>query len=305
VDVVTGAFSYTGRSIAAALLARGGKVRSLSRRPPEPGDPLNGRVAVEPFQLGDRDRLHASLAGARTLYCTYWIRFERGETTYDRAVANSRTLFEVAGRVGVERIVLVSVTNPAESSPFPYFRGKARVERALAEVGVPFAVVRPTLVFGRDDILLNNIAWLLRRSPVFAVAGDGAYCVQPVAIEDVAAVALELADGPAGRVVDAAGPDVVTYEQLVRQVAAAVGRRPRIVHVPDAVVVVAARLVGAARRDVVLTREELAGLRAGLLVSAEEPRGRRRLGDWLAGEGPRLGRRYVSELGRNFRPYRI
>lgn len=280
-------------------------MRSLSRRLPEPADLLARRVGVEPLQFADRTRLRASLAGVETLYCTYWIRFEHGETTYERAVANSRTLFEAAADAGVSRIVHVSVSNAAEESPLPYFRGKARAERALEGIGVPFGVVRPTLVFGREDILLNNIAWLLRRSPLFAVAGDGRYCVQPVAIEDVAALALELADGPAGRVVDAAGPAVISYEQLVRLVAAAVGRPARIVHVPDAVVLAAARLVGAAQRDVLLTREELAGLRSGLLVSAEEPRGRRRLGDWLAAEAPRLGRRYVSELARNFRPYRI
>jgi uncharacterized protein YbjT (DUF2867 family) len=279
-------------------------VRSLSRRLPEPADPLAPKVDVEPLQFADRTRLRASLAGAETLYCTYWIRFEHGETTYERAVANSRTLFEAAAAAGVSRIVHVSVSNPGEDSPLPYFRGKADAERALEGVGVPFGVVRPTLVFGREDILLNNIAWLLRRSPLFAVAGDGRYCVQPVAIEDVAALALELADGPAGRVVDAAGPAVISYEQLVRLVAAAVGRPARIVHVPDAVVLAPAGLVGAVQRDVLLTREELAGLRSGLLVSAEEPRGRRRLGGWLAAEAPRLGRRYVSELARNFRPYR-
>jgi NADH dehydrogenase len=278
-------------------------VRSLSRRPPERGDPLRGRVVVEPFRLADRDRLQASLAGARTLYCTYWIRFERGETTYDRAVANSRSLFEAAGRAGVERIVLISVTNAAESSPFPYFRGKARVERALTEVGVPFAVVRPTLVFGREDILLNNIAWALRRSPVFAVAGDGRYRVQPVAVEDVAHLALEFAERADGSVVDAAGPDTLTFDELVRQVAAAIGRSARLVHVPDAVVLAGARVVGAVQRDVLLTREELGALRASLLVSAEPPRGRKRLGDWLAAHGSGLGRRYTSELARNFRPY--
>jgi uncharacterized protein YbjT (DUF2867 family) len=300
-DVVTGACSYTGRAIAEALLERGRQVRSLSRRPPQPDDPLAGRVAVGELQFADEAALKMSLEGAQTLYNTYWIRFERGETTYERTVGNSRRLFAAAAAGGVERIVHVSVTNPSEGSRLPYFRGKARVEAALAELGVPAAVVRPTLVFGRDDILLSNIAWALRRSPVFAVAGDGRYRVQPVAVEDVARIAVGL---EAGETVDAAGPETFSFEELVRRIAAAIGRRARIVHVPDAVVLGAARAIGTVRRDVLLTREELAGLRASLLVSSEPPRGRRRLGDWLAAEGAGLGRRYVSELARNFRPYR-
>lgn len=185
-DVVTGAFSYTGRAIAEVLLADGRELRSLSRRAPEPADPLAGRVAVAPLQFADPEALGASLAGADTLYSTYWIRYERGGSTFERAVANGRVLFDAAARAGVRRIVLVSVAKPSESSPLPYFRGKAHLERALAESGVPYAILRPTLVFGRDDILLNDIAWALRRSPVFAVAGDGRYLVQPVALEDVA-----------------------------------------------------------------------------------------------------------------------
>jgi uncharacterized protein YbjT (DUF2867 family) len=298
--VVTGAFSYTGRAIAAELLASGRKVRSLSRRLPERDDPLAQRVPWRPLQLADADALRDGLAGAETLYATYWIRFERGEATFDRAVANSRRLFEAAARAGVSRIVLVSVTNPSEGSELPYFRGKARVERALAAVGVEWAVVRPTLVFGRDDILLSNIAWALRRSPFFAVAGDGRYRVQPVSVEDVARIAVSLQPG---EIADAAGPETFSFVELVRLVASAIGRTPRLVHAPSAAVLAAARVVGALHRDVMLTREELTGLRASLLVSSQPPRGRDSLRAWLDRHGAGLGRRYVSELERNFRPY--
>jgi uncharacterized protein YbjT (DUF2867 family) len=303
-DVVTGAFSYTGRAIAEVLLADGRELRSLSRRAPEPADPLAGRVAVAPLQFADPEALGASLAGADTLYSTYWIRYERGGSTFERAVANGRVLFDAAARAGVRRIVLVSVAKPSESSPLPYFRGKAHLERALAESGVPYAILRPTLVFGRDDILLNDIAWALRRSPVFAVAGDGRYLVQPVALEDVARLAVELANGPAGRIADAAGRDRLTYEGLVRLVAAAVGRPARIVHVPDALVLAGAWAVGALHRDVLLTRDELTALRTGLLASDEPPLGLARVEDWLAEHGSELGRSYASEIARNFRPYR-
>ena len=294
---MTGAFSYTGSFIARRLLRDGVRVRTLTRLV-DPSSPLHGRVETAPLQFADRAALVESLRGARCLYNTYWVRFERGRTTFDRAVRNSALLFEAAAEAGVERIVHISVTNPAEESPLPYFRGKAQVERALAASGVAHAIVRPTLVFGPRDILVNNIAWILRRFPVFVVPGDGSGRVQPVSTEDVAEIAVT-----ATATVDAAGPEEYSFGELVRLVGAAIGCRRRLVHAPPGLALALGAVVGAARRDVVLTREELAGLQASLLVSAEPPRGRDSFREWLERNGATLGRAYVSELARNFRPY--
>jgi uncharacterized protein YbjT (DUF2867 family) len=301
-DVVTGAFSYTGRAIAERLLAEGRAVRTLTRRD-EPNDPLSARIETAPLQFRDPVALAANLRGALVLYNTYWIRFERAESTFARAVENTRVLFRAAAEAGVERVVHVSVTNAAANSPFPYFRDKAAVERELASSGLAYAIVRPTLVFGPEDILVNNIAWILRRFPFFLVPGDGAYRVQPVSVADTAAICVAAAATARGQTLDAAGPDTYTFDQLVRLVAEAVGSRARIVHSAPKVALGLSSLVGRVRRDVVLTRDELGGLMASLLVSGEPPRGRERFREWLREEGDRLGRRYVSELARNFRPY--
>jgi uncharacterized protein YbjT (DUF2867 family) len=296
-DVVTGAFSYTGSFIARRLLDEGAGVRTLTRSD-DPSSPLYRKVETAPLQFADRSALVESLRGARCLYNTYWVRFERDGTTFERAVRNSALLFATAAEAGVERIVHVSVTNPSLDSPLPYFRGKALVERELAASGVDHAIVRPTLVFGPRDILVNNIAWILRRFPVFVVPGDGTCRVQPVSAEDVAEIAVT-----ATGTVDAAGPETYTFDELVRLVAAAVGHRRALVHVPPGLALAVGALVGAARRDVVLTAEEVAGLQASLLVSAEPPHGRDSFREWLERNGATLGRRYVSELARNFRPY--
>jgi uncharacterized protein YbjT (DUF2867 family) len=297
-DVVTGAFSYTGSFIARRLLEDGRRVRTLTRRD-DPSSPLHGRVETMPLQFADRARLVESLRGARCLYNTYWVRFERGETTFDRAVRNSAVLFAAAAEAGLERIVHVSVTNPSRDSPLPYFRGKALVERELAACSVAYAIVRPTLVFGPRDILVNNIAWLLRRFPIFVVPGDGSGRVQPVSAEDVAEIAVTVKG-----TVDAAGPETYTFDELVRLVAAAIGHPSALVHMAPRLALTLGRVVGAAQRDVVLTADETAGLQASLLVSAEPPRGRASFREWLELNGQTLGRRYVSELARNFRPYR-
>src|SRR5262249_37427495 len=142
---------------------------------PSRADPFGGRVEAFPFSFDDPARLTETLRGADTLYNTYWVRFDWRGTTYAQAIANTRTLFAAAREAGVRRIVHVSITNPSESSSLPYFRGKAELERDLRESGISYAIVRPTVVFGREDILINNIAWLLRRLPLFVIPGDGSY----------------------------------------------------------------------------------------------------------------------------------
>ena len=301
-DVVTGAFSFTGRAIAEELLDRGRKVRTLTRRDAV-GDPLAALIERAELQFRDEEALRSALVGVDTLFNTYWVRFAHGATTFDRAVDNTRLLVRAAKSAGARRIVHVSVTNPSVASSLPYFRGKAEVERDVADSGLSYAIVRPTLVFGSRDILVNNIAWGLRRSPVFPIAGDGTYRVQPISVEDTATICADAAVGEENAVLDAAGPETMSYEELVRLVAAAVGSKARIVHWPARLVLALARATGAVRRDVLLTAEELAGLRASLLVSGEPPLGRASFRSWVAANGEALGRGYVSELARNFRPY--
>jgi NADH dehydrogenase len=302
-DVVTGAFSFTGRAIAAELLARGRSVRTLSRSPAAADDALGGRVEWRPLQFRDVDVLRESLEGAETLYNTYWVRFERSGSTFSQAVENIRTLVGAARDASLRRIVHVSVANPSESSPFPYFRGKARAERCVEESGLSYAIVRPTLLFGRDDILVNNIAWTVRRSPVFMVAGREASAVQPVSVDDVATLCADAGAVTANETLDAAGPETYAFPDLVRAIGAAVGRAPRVIRVPAGIMLAVSAVVGAVTRDVVVTREELAALSAGLLASGEEPRGHASFRTWLDANGDGLGRRYMSELGRNFRPH--
>lgn len=298
-DVVTGAFSYTGRHIAELLLERGRRVRTLTRRPAPAGHPLSGKVEAAPFVFDDS--LVESLGGTDTLYNTYWVRFERGETTFARAVENTTTLFRAAREAGVRRVVHISVANSDAGSPFAYFRGKAATEQALRDSGLPHAIVRPTLVFGPGDILVNNIAWALRHVPVFLIAGEGRDEVQPVSVFDTARICVEAGESPDDVALDAAGPERFAFEDFVRLVARATGARARIRHVPPTVALASARVAGLFLRDVVLTRDELGMVEAGLLVSQEPPLGRDSFEAWVTENAQTLGRRYASELARNFR----
>lgn len=296
-DVVTGAFSYTGRHIAEELLSRGRRVRTLTRRL-EPTHALADRIETAPLTFDDS--LTDSLRGADTLYNTYWIRFERGSETFDGAVESTRRLFAAAKRAGVRRIVHVSVANPDPASRFPYFRGKAQTEDALRAAAISHAIVRPTLVFGPEDILVNNIAWGLRHVPVFLVVGGDEALVQPVSVRDTARLCVDAGARDHDVVLDAAGPDLWTYEELVRLIARAVRAKARIRRSPTSVALAAARVAGLFLHDVVVTGDELGALAEGLLVSQDPPLGTDTFETWLTANADRLGQRYTSELARNF-----
>ena len=299
-DVVTGAFGYIGRYIAKRLIETGREVRTITTHPDKP-NPFGEAVQAFAYSFDDRERLTERLAGAETLFNTYWIRFERDGQTFDSALRNTRTLFECAREAGVKRIVHVSVTNPSPDSRLPYYRGKSKQERMLADVDVPHSIVRPTLVFGQEDILVNNMAWLIRRFPVFPIFGSGKFRVQPVFVEDLAKVIVEQAFATEAVTVDAIGPETVTFEEAVRWMARAMGRKTRIVHVPPSVGLLAGRLIGLAVRDDILTKDELAGLMQELLISQEPPNCSTRFSDWLSENKETIGRRYTSEMWRHFR----
>lgn len=297
---VTGAFGYTGRYIAERLLSSGQRVITLTNNSKRP-NPFGERVKAYPFNFHDPGSLRVALTGVDTLYNTYWVRFDHGQSSYAGAVANTRTLFQAAVEAGVRRIVHISVTNPDASSPLPYFRGKALLEEALQACGVSYAILRPTLIFGREDILVNNIAWLLRRFPLFAIPGDGSYGVQPVYVEDLAALALQAGVGDENQVIDAIGPQTFTFDELVALVAAVVGSRSKVIHVTPRLAYWLSRLVGWWVGDVLLTREEVAGLMAGLLVTDSPATGETRFSDWVRQNADALGVVYAHELKRHYR----
>ncbi|HXF59839.1 MAG TPA: NAD(P)H-binding protein [Candidatus Saccharimonadales bacterium] len=299
-NVVTGAFGYIGRYIARHLLDSGEQVRTVTTHPDKP-NPFGPSVEALPYHFDKPQELTASLRGASTLYNTYWIRFEHGGATFDQAVANTATLFQCARSAGVTKIVHISVTQASEESPLPYYRGKARQEKALIASGVPYAIVRPTLVFGVEDILVNNIAWLLRKFPVFPVFGSGQYRLQPVYAGDLAAIAVSRARDPESGIIDAVGPETYTFRDFVALMAAGIGSGARVVPVPPALGIALGKMIGIAVRDVILTTDELRGLMDSLLTSDQAPNGSTLFSAWLESNKDRIGTAYTSELGRHFR----
>jgi uncharacterized protein YbjT (DUF2867 family) len=300
IDLVTGAFSYSGSAIAERLLGSGRRVRTFTFHP-QREHPLQARVETFPYRFDDPAALTRSLDGVTTLYNTYWVRFDHGQTSFADAIENSRILFSAAERARVERIVHVSIANPSIDSPLPYFRGKALVESALAQSGLLYSIVRPTWIFGGErDVLTNNIAWIMRRTPVFALPGSGSYLVQPVHVDDLARICIEAAASDRDLVIDAAGPETMPFRDLVALIRSAVNARSPVIRIPPTLMAAAARGLGLLVRDVVLTPDEIRGLMAGLLVSHDPPLGRIAFSEWLDEHKTSIGRSYANELHRHF-----
>lgn len=296
---VTGAFSYSGKYITRRLLARGEQVITLTGHPNRP-DPFEGKVQAYPLNFENETELVSSLSGVHTFFNTYWVRFDRNENTQPRAVENTRVLVRAAVKAGVQRIVHISITNPSPDSDLPYFWGKAANEQTVIESGIPYAILRPTVLFGTEDILINNIAWLLRRFPIFAIPGNGQYCLQPVYVDDLASLAVDVGYAQGNTIWDAVGPDIFTFEEMVRLIGQTLGLRRGLIHVPPKLALTTAQLLSLFVGDVMLTPEEVEGLMVGLLVSDQPPRCKTHLVDWLRDNKESVGKRYASEIARHY-----
>ncbi len=298
-SVVTGAFSYTGKYITQRLLSLGKRVRTLTGRPNRE-NPFGYQVSIYPFNFNNPNQLTKSLEGATTLYNTYWVRFSHGQVTFDKAIENTKTLIKAAEAAGVRRMVHISITNPSEQSPFPYFRGKALVEKAITHSKLSYAIIRPTVIFGTEGILINNIAWLLRRFPIFALFGSGDYRIQPVFVEDVAEIAVSAGYKDDSIIMDAVGPEIFTFDEIVRLIASKIHSRARVVHLRAGLALFLARLIGYMVKDVVITKDEIEGLMSNLLVSEGHPTAQTLLSEWLGHNADKVGIKYISGLERRY-----
>jgi NADH dehydrogenase len=300
IHIVTGALGYSGKYIAKHLLNAGYQVRTLTNSS-DKSNTFGNKIKVYPFHFNDPEKLVESLTGASVLYNTYWVRFNYKDFNHLMAVDNTLRLIKAAKIAGVERIVHVSITNPSGDPHLEYFRGKAMIERALIESGLSYSILRPAVLFGREDVLINNIAWVLRKFPVFCVFGDGNYRLQPIYVDDLAKLAVEQGGQTGNTIIDAIGPETFTYRELVEQIGSIIGKRRPIISVHPSIGYWAGFIVGKIVGDIMITREEIKGLMADLLYTNSPPTGETKLTDWARQHAEIIGKRYSSELDRRFK----
>jgi uncharacterized protein YbjT (DUF2867 family) len=297
IHAVTGAFGYSGKYIAQELIKRGCTVitltNSLSRL-----NPFGDAIQAFPFDFDNPDKLVKKLQGIQVLYNTYWVRFNHKTFTFTQAIENTRRLFRAAKMAGVQRIVHISITNPSEDSPFEYFRGKAELEKILIDSGLSYAIIRPAVIFGREDILINNIAWMLRMFPVFGVFGDGGYKLRPIDVRDLADLCVGQGALRQNCIINAIGPETFTFKELVQITAAIIGVKRLIIPTPAVVGLLVSKIISLCVGDVMITLDEMKALMSNLLYVDSPPTGHTKLTDWIRQHKDSLGKTYTSELSR-------
>lgn len=299
---VTGPWGYSGRAITRLLLDAGHEVIGLTNHPPAVDNLFEGQVQACPFCFDDPDKLQRTLSDCDVLINTYWIRFDHREPglefTHSTAVRNTETLFAAAKAAGIRRVIHTSITRPGLDTPWPYFQGKAHLEEVLKTSGLSYAILRPAVFFGGEDILVNNLAYMLRRLPVFGIPGDGSYHVRPIHVKDMARLVVRSAAREDSFTMDAVGPENYTYRELVTMIARELDLHRLILPMPPAVVLATAKLFSRFLDDVLLTREEIEAMMNDHLGSDSPAAGSTRLSRWVRARRTILGHHYHSELAR-------
>ena len=297
IHAVTGAFGFSGKYMAHRLLDKGHEVITITNSVNR-ANPFGGKVKAFPFSFDNPEKLAETLKGVSVLYITYWVRFNHRTFTHADAVRNTITLFEAAAKAGVERIIYVSITHPSQDSHLEYFRDKGRLEEVLKNSGVSYAILRPAVLFGKEDILINNIAWALRKLPVLGIFGDGQYRLQPIYVDDLAEIAVQEGENRENRTVNCIGPETFTYRGLVETIGEIIGKKRMLVPVPPLFGYVVGTLIGRVVRDRLITRGEIEALMTELLYVDTPPTGKTRLTEWARDHAEDLGRYYSNELAR-------
>lgn len=298
-DVVTGSFGYIGKYITRELLNKGHEVKTITTHPNKP-NPFGDKVKASNYHFDNPDRLTQELNGCEVLFNTYWVRFNYRQWSFDKALEHTKTLFNCAKKAGIKQIVQISVTNPTETDNLPYYQGKALQEKALKELGIEYSIVRPTLVFGKEDILVNNVAWTIRKFPFVPIFGSGEYKVQPVFVEDLAAIAVNSSESHESVTIDAIGPEIFTYKEFLHLIATELNRNISFIHTWPSLGIFLGNIISLFVKDVVLTKDELRGLMANKLMSNQVPNGKTLFSEWLRNNRDSVGTEYTSELKRHF-----
>lgn len=273
---MTGATGFVGRHVCRALLAAGHSVVGLARSEPPAGSP--GYVEGVTYRRGDvrdpADRLVGSMEGCQAVVHLVGIIAEvrtQGQTFEAVHVAGTRHVVEAAQKAGAarERFVYVSAVGADLEARSEYSRTKAVAERAVEESGLPYTILRPSIVLGPDADFLEQIEGLIRKPPgspfplpFVPVPGRGTNLFQPVYIDDLArCVVAAVSSGEETRgLFEIGGADQVSFNALIESVQRHLGVTKRLLHVPVPLLWAAAAVLEAVLPRPPVTTDQLINL---------------------------------------------
>ncbi|MFL0355480.1 complex I NDUFA9 subunit family protein [Erythrobacter sp. GH1-10] len=264
---VFGGSGYIGNYVAQSLLERGARLRIASRHPEKAHSlqPLAnlGQLQFARCDITKEDSVKAALHGAD--YVVNLVGAFSGDLDTLMGEAPG-TIARLASEAGVTAVVHVSAIGADESSPTAYASGKAKGEANVLAAYPAATIMRPSIVFGKDDNFLNMFGQMIEMLPALPVFGPDAK-MQLVFADDVAeaiAVALEDPAAHGGHIYELGGPEVLTMMEINQRIAEAQGRKRRFIAMPDGVSGLFASLPGTP-----MSRDQWTLLKAGSVVSGE------------------------------------
>lgn len=257
---ITGGNGFVGSHLADRLRAAGDEIVLLSRS--------TGFDLARP----DVSALTDALRGCAAVVHTAGINREIGTQTYDAVhIRGTQALVEAAGAAGIEHVGLVSFLRARPDGPTAYHRSKWAEESIVRESGIPYTVLKCSMIYGRGDHMLDHLSRALFTFPIFSPVGLTERPLRPVAVDDVARILEAAAHGDRrliGQTVAVVGPDTVVLSEVVRRVARILCRRPRFLPLPVALHLVLARIWEATMRIPLLSVAQVHILAEGVVEPA-------------------------------------
>ena len=236
--LVTGATGFLGRRVVSELLAHHHQVRCLVHSPGKERFLDQSMVDVHYGNISDTDSITQAMFDVQAVvHLVGIIRPRRGATFEGVHRQGTANVLEAAKSGGAREIIYVSALGATPNPTYPYLNSKYEGEVRVAGSGLDYTILRPSVIFGRGDEFLTALAGLVRLGPVVPVIGPGKNRMQPIAVEDTArCIAASVGNSLVkGRVIDLAGPDRLSYNDLLDEVARAMDRRIQRIHIPTAV----------------------------------------------------------------------
>jgi NADH dehydrogenase len=235
VILVTGATGFVGSHVVARLRQEGLAVRAVVRSPAKAGKLKDLGVDIAPGDIADAPSLEAAAKGCeRVIHLVGIIQEGRGFTFRSVHVEGTQNVLAAAKKAGVRHFFHQSALGTRENAVSEYHRTKWEAEQLVKAGGIPFTILRPSLIYGAGDAFTVRLSEMVRLSPVLPVIGSGRSKVQPIHIDDVVTCIVKAVQGDAflNRTYEIGGPEQLTYEEVTKAIADALGVKRPTVHMP-------------------------------------------------------------------------
>ena len=233
--LVTGGTGFVGSHLIKGLRQEELPVRAMVRNPEKARDLRDLGVEVVPGDVSDKASLEKAVQGIeRVVHLVGIIQEASGATFQGVHVDGTRSLVEAARKAGVRHFLFQSALGTRANAESRYHRSKWEAEELVRNSGIPSTILRPSLIYGPGDQFTIRLSEMIRLSPVLPIIGSGRSKVQPIFINDVVACIVKTvtSDAYLNELYEIGGPEQLTYEEVTRAIAAALGVSRPALHLP-------------------------------------------------------------------------